>query len=117
MQWNRNEQARKQRELGCGFTLYGWDGDTLAWESTPAQADGGSTGRTVHYIFEPGSFVRVAQALRQQAIRLLAQPTYEGAYDIDQAPLWLHKPKALPLDALAWYHLGTPQQLPTTTAT
>ena len=77
----------------------------------------GIAGRTVHYIFEPGSFVRVAQALRQQAIRLLAQPTYEGAYDIDQAPLWLHKPKALPLDALAWYHLGTPQQLPTTTAT
>ena len=29
-QWNRNEQARKQRELGCGFTLLGWDGDTLA---------------------------------------------------------------------------------------
>ena len=113
-QWNHNEQARKQRELGCGFTLYGWDGDTLAWESTPAQADGGSTGRTVHYIFEPGSFVPVAQALRQQPIRLLAQPTYEGAYDIDEDPLWIHKPKAPPLDALAWYHcdhLGTPQEL------
>ena len=102
------------RELGCGFTLYGWDGDTLAWESTPAQADGGSTGRTVHYIFEPGSFVPVAQAIRQQPIRLLAQPTYEGAYDIDEDPLWTHKPKAQPLDALAWYHcdhLGTPQEL------
>ena len=35
--WNQNEQARKQRELGCGFTLFGWDGDTLAWESSPAQ--------------------------------------------------------------------------------
>lgn len=34
LQWNHNEQARKQRELGCGFALYGWDG---------------STGRTVHY--------------------------------------------------------------------
>ena len=45
-QWNRNEQARKQRELGCAFTLYGWDGDTLAWESNPARPDG-STGRTV----------------------------------------------------------------------
>ena len=50
-QWNRNEQARKQRELGCGFTLFGWDGDTLAWESSPAQADGAS-GKTVHYLYQ-----------------------------------------------------------------
>ena len=35
--WNQNERARKQRELGCGFTLFGWDGDTLARESSPAQ--------------------------------------------------------------------------------
>lgn len=48
-QWNHNEHARKQRELGCGFTLFGWDGDNLAWESSPAQADDG-TGRTVHYV-------------------------------------------------------------------
>ena len=56
----------------------------------------------------------MAQAIRQQPIRLLAQPTYEGDYDIDEDPLWIHKPKALPLDALAWYHcdhLGTPQEL------
>ncbi|KVV09241.1 hypothetical protein AP060_00704 [Pseudomonas sp. TAD18] len=46
--WNQNERARKQRELGCGFTLFGWDGDTLAWESSPAQGDG-AAGKTVHY--------------------------------------------------------------------
>ena len=112
-QWNRNEQARKQRELGCGFTLFGWDGDTLAWESSPAQADGAS-GKTVHYLYEPGTFVPVAQALRHQPMRLLAQPSYEGAYDIDQDPLWTHTPQALPIDVLAWYqcdHLGTPQEL------
>ncbi|NNA07159.1 RHS repeat protein, partial [Pseudomonas lundensis] len=112
-QWNRNEQARKQRELGCGFTLFGWDGDTLAWESSPAQADG-AAGRTVHYIFEPDGFVPVAQALRHQPMRLLAQPSYTGAYDIDQDPLWTHTPQALPIDVLAWYqcdHLGTPQEL------
>ncbi len=100
------------RELGCGFTLYGWDGDTLAWESSPARADGAV--RTVHYLFEPGSFVPVAQALHQQPIRLLAQPTYEGPYDIDQDPLWTHQPKAQPFEALAWYqcdHLGTPLEL------
>ena len=91
-QWNRNEQARKQRELGCGFTLFGWDGDTLAWESSPAQADGAS-GKTVHYLYEPGTFVPVAQALRHQPMRLLAQPSYTGAYDIDQDPLWTHTRK------------------------
>ena len=111
--WNQNEQARKQRELGCGFTLFGWDGDTLAWESSPAQADG-TAGKTVHYLYEPGTFVPVAQAMRHQPIRLLAQPNYEAAYDIDQDPLWTHTPQALPIDVLAWYqcdHLGTPQEL------
>ena len=24
--WNQNERARKQREMGCGFTLFGWPG-------------------------------------------------------------------------------------------
>ena len=41
----------------------------------------------MHYIFEPGSFVPVAQAIRQQPIRLLAQPTYEGDYDEGNPPL------------------------------
>ncbi|WP_347900828.1 RHS repeat-associated core domain-containing protein [Pseudomonas purpurea] len=112
-QWNRNEHARKQRELGCGFTLYGWDGDQLAWESSPAQHESG-TGRTVHYIFEPGSFVPVAQALRHQPIHLTGQPDYSGSYSLDDDPLWNHKPTVLPFEALAWYqcdHLGTPQEL------
>ncbi|MFJ4143422.1 RHS repeat-associated core domain-containing protein [Pseudomonas sp. NPDC089734] len=112
-QWNRNEYGRKQRELGCGFTLYGWDGDTLAWESSPAQHESG-TGRTVHYLYEPGSFIPVAQALRQSPILLLDLPDYSGPYDFDDDPLWHHKPEVQPFDALAWYqcdHLGTPQEL------
>ncbi|MBX8553940.1 RHS domain-containing protein, partial [Pseudomonas cichorii] len=102
-----------QRELGCGFTLYGWDGDTLAWESSPAQYES-DTGRTVHYLYEPGSFVPVAQALRQSPIKLLDQPDYSGPYQFDEDPLWHHTAKAQPFDALAWYqcdHLGTPQEL------
>ncbi|WP_287167649.1 hypothetical protein, partial [Pseudomonas sp.] len=31
---------KRQRELGCGYTLYGWDGDNLAWESSPPQDEG-----------------------------------------------------------------------------
>lgn len=112
-QWNHNEHARKQRELGCGFTLYGWDGDNLAWESSPAQLDGGA-GRTVHYVYGVGSFIPVAQAVRSQPIDLLGLPDYSGDYSLDEDPLWKHKPAAQPFDALAWYqcdHLGTPQEL------
>ena len=111
--WNRNEHARKQRELGCGFTLYGWDGDNLAFESSPSQSDG-EPGRTVHYVFEPGTFVPVAQAVRHAPIELIGLPDYSGEYSLDEDPVWNHKATALPFDALAWYqcdHLGTPQEL------
>jgi RHS repeat-associated protein len=111
--WNRNEHARKQRELGCGFTLYGWDGDNLAWESNPAQSEG-EPGRTVHYVFEPDTFVPIAQAVRHAPIDLIGLPDYSGEYSLDEDPVWNHKVTALPFDALAWYqcdHLGTPQEL------
>ncbi|AZE26034.1 RHS repeat-associated core domain-containing protein [Pseudomonas chlororaphis] len=112
-QWNHNEHARKQRDLGCGFTLFGWDGDNLAWESSPAQADG-DHGRTVHYLYEPGTFVPVAQAMRHQSINLSGQPDYSDDYRLADDPLWNHTPKAQPIDVLSWYqcdHLGTPQEL------
>jgi RHS repeat-associated protein len=111
--WNRNEHARKQRELGCGFTLYGWDGDNLAWESNPAQSEG-EPGRTVHYVFEPDTFVPIAQAVRHAPIDLIGLPDYSGEYSLDEDPVWNLKVTALPFDALAWYqcdHLGTPQEL------
>jgi RHS repeat-associated protein len=111
--WNRNEHARKQREYGCGFTMFGWDGDNLAWESSPAQLDG-DTGRTVHYVFEPGTFNPVVQALSHEPIRLVPQPIYGDVYTPDEDPLWNHAPVPQPFDAIAWYqsdHLGTPQAL------
>jgi hypothetical protein len=97
----------------CGFTLFGWDGDTLAWESSPP-LDEGDTGRTVHYLYEPGSFVPVAQALRNGPIRLHKQPDWsQREYDFDQDPLWHTEVKPQAFDAMAWYHchLGTPQEL------
>ncbi len=112
--WNELERAKRQRELNCGFTLFGWDGDTLAWESSPAQDEGG-TGRTVHYLYEPGSFVPVAQALRKAPIRLYKEPDWSNRpYDIDQDPLWQQAASPQPFDAIAWYqcdHLGTPMEL------
>ncbi len=111
--WNRAERVKRNRDLQCGFTLYGWDGDTLAWESKIADEDGFGA-RTTHYVYEPGSFVPVAQAVRGEAIELLDQPEYGDYYRKDEDPLWLPPPPAPPIDSLAWYqcdHLGTPQEL------
>lgn len=112
-QWNRSEHARAQREYHCGFTLYGWDGDNLAWESTPSQQDGG-VGRTVHYVYEPGSFVPLVQAIRHSPIDLPAVPDYAGDYSFDEDPLWSRELLASAFDTVLWYqcdHLGTPQEL------
>ncbi|KAB0650454.1 RHS repeat-associated core domain-containing protein, partial [Burkholderia diffusa] len=111
--WNRAERVKRNRELQCGFTLYGWDGDTLAWESKIADEDGFGA-RTTHYVYEPGSFVPVAQAVRDDAIELLDQPEYGDYYRQDEDPLWGAPPPAPPINSLAWYqcdHLGTPQEL------
>ncbi len=112
--WNQMQRAKRQRELGCGYTLYGWDGDNLAWESSPPQGEG-ETGRTVHYLYEPGSFVPVVQAQRNSPIRLLRQPDWsDREYDFDQDPLWHTEVKPQAFDAILWYqcdHLGTPMEL------
>ncbi|SIT16308.1 RHS repeat-associated core domain-containing protein [Achromobacter sp. MFA1 R4] len=102
----QEEQARANRAMGCSTTLYGWDGDTLAWE--------GHDDQTTHYLYEPGSFVPLAQAISRKPVLLHQQPVYSGAYDIDQDQLWTTSPDPDPVDAMAWYHcdhLGTPQEL------
>ncbi|WP_160474152.1 RHS repeat-associated core domain-containing protein [Cupriavidus sp. SW-Y-13] len=120
--YQRNEQARHNQRHGCAFTLYGWDGDQLAWECRQEPESGADThfrpisgaARTTHYLYEPGSFVPLAQAVRQGSIRLHRQPVYEGGYDIDEDPLWTYTIPPQPFDAMAWYqcdHLGTPQEL------
>ncbi|EHD1638550.1 RHS repeat protein [Salmonella enterica] len=111
--WNRTERTKLNRELQCAFTLYGWDGDTLSWESRIADEDGFGA-RTTHYVYEPGSFVPVAQAVREETIELLDQPEYGDYYRQDEDPLWSPPPPAPAIDSLAWYqndHLGTPQEL------
>ena len=110
--WNAQEHQRKARELGCNTYLYGWDGDNLAFESTRERD--GIAGRIVHYVYEPGSFVPVAQAVRHQGIQFLSEPKYESGYRFDQDPIWHDEPEPQPFDALAWYHcdaLGTPLEL------
>lgn len=105
-------------------TIFGWDGDTLAFESTDD--------RSVHYVHEAGSFVPLAQATRQRAVALQATADAaslkgpDGRYDIERDPLWNGESMASADGAhgsagsgfskqeIAYYqcdHLGTPQEL------
>ncbi len=105
-------------------TMYGWDGDTLAWESSVHHGHAAGE-RTVHYVYERDSFVPLVQATQSRALRLA--PTTDvkalmagndGKYDIALDPLWNgeYEPEAEPFDKdeIAFYqcdHLGTPQEL------
>jgi RHS repeat-associated protein len=109
-------------------TVFGWDGDTLAFESTQSTAgerEDEGLGASVHYIHEPGSFAPLVQVRRAQAIVLGRTPDVRalmaangGAYDIAQDPLWngelQPRPRAFAREQLAFYqcdHLGTPHEL------
>ncbi|MGC0155749.1 DUF6531 domain-containing protein, partial [Chromobacterium vaccinii] len=88
-------------------TLYGWDGDVLAFETGDEAA--------VHYLFEPESFVPLAQ-VHTDAIRGVKVPAWSqhNPYDPDKDPL--RRPLAEPNGPKAVYyyhtdHLGTPQAL------
>jgi len=105
-----------------GHTVYGWDGDVLAFESVVGSKTAKEPARTVHYLYEPGSFRPLLQARKQQAITLHATPDYaamvaeEGDYDVARDPLWTSEPVALPFakEEICYYqcdHLGTPQEL------
>jgi len=105
-------------------TMYGWDGDTLALESSVYRGYAAGE-RTVHYVYERDSFVPLVQAARSRALRLA--PTTDvralmagndGKYDISLDPLWNgeYEQEAEPFgkDEIAFYqcdHLGTPQEL------
>ena len=111
--WNENERIKRQQHYDCGYTLYGWDGDTLAWEHRPVR-HAGETGRIIHYLYEPGSFVPVVQAIRLGNMSLHKQPVYSDHYRLDEDPLWATQPEPEPFSELLWYqcdHLGTPQEL------
>jgi RHS repeat-associated protein len=105
-------------------TMYGWDGDTLALESSVYRGHAAGE-RTVHYVYERDSFVPLVQVTRRQALQLA--PTTDvktlmarndGKYDIALDPLWNGEveQEAEPFgkDEIAFYqcdHLGIPQEL------
>jgi len=87
--WRDAERRRLKQERGYGLTLYGWDGDTLAYETAWERRE------TTHYVYEPGSFTPLAQGKGATMLD-------EGAAEVSQ------------LAAIAYYHcdqIGTPQEL------
>jgi RHS repeat-associated protein len=106
-------------------TLFGWDGDTLAFES---QQVGGKEPRaqTVHYVHEAGSFVPLLQAVQPGLVRLMPTPDVQAlvaasgdGYHAELDPLWngeLDEEEATPFstEQVAFYQcdqIGTPQEL------
>ncbi|MCX2683930.1 RHS domain-containing protein [Pseudomonas sp. DCB_AW] len=107
--WNENARRALDEKLGCNLTLFIWDGDTLAFE----QRGRDGKGRTIHYVFEPGTFIPVAQDVMNHIEEMLHQPSYDFPYDVAQDPVWQRKPMPKPSHTFAWYHcnhLGTPME-------
>jgi len=110
--------------LATTRTIYCWDGDTLALESSVQQGHAGCE-RTVHYVYEHDSFVPLLQATQGRALRLA--PTTDvkalmlgnyGKYDIALDPLWNgeceQESEPFGEDEIVFYqcdHLGTPLEL------
>ncbi len=120
----RLKQIQLEQEGKLGLTLYGWQGENLAWESYVGvmQAHSSQVKKpyTLHYLYEPESFVPLVQLRYNSVFPLLERPDYDAliaeGYDIDKDPVWTHDVQQLrpALENIAYYHcdqLGTPQEL------
>ncbi|QTD89792.1 RHS repeat-associated core domain-containing protein [Burkholderia anthina] len=87
--WLDAERQRLKQAHGYGVTLYGWDGDTLAYETSWEKRE------TTHYVYEPGSFTPLVLAVGPAVLR-------EGVSGTPD------------LTSIAYYHcdqIGTPQEV------
>lgn len=97
---------RIAKEVNGERTVFGWDGDTLAYES-----DGE---RGTHYIYEPGTFVPLAQYVAEP-VEGIETPEWKSTdrYAPEDDPLQ-KVPERRGDAALFYYHcdqIGTPQLL------
>ena len=104
----RIQKCSKQHHTGDEHNIiYGWDGDTLAYESTK-QA-------TKHYIYEKDSFVPMLQAVYSSPIELQETPDWsDKPYSVHRDPLWKTTKQSKGFDDVWFYHcdhLGTPQEM------
>jgi RHS repeat-associated protein len=101
------------------FTLFGWDGDLMIWESSQ-NTDNPQKSYTKHYIYEPDSFVPLMQAGYHGFIQLIETPDYSEylnkPYSVYKDPIWSSdtRKNRVALEQTAFYHcdqVGTPQTL------
>ncbi|WGY68779.1 RHS repeat protein [Burkholderia cepacia] len=97
---------RIAKEVNGERTVFGWDGDTLAYES-----DGE---RGTHYLYEPGTFVPLAQYVAEP-VEGISTPEWKSTdrYVPEDDPLQ-KAPERRGGAALFYYHcdqIGTPQLL------
>jgi len=97
---------RIAKEVNGERTVFGWDGDTLAYES------GGERG--THYLYEPGTFVPLAQYVAGP-VEGIATPEWKSTdrYVPEEDPLQ-KVPERRGDAAVFYYHcdqIGTPQLL------
>jgi len=86
--WRDAERRRLKQAHGYGRTLYGWDGDLLAYETSLERQE------TVHYLYEPDSFAPLVLLQCPSALHSGGKPTS--------------------VKRRAYYHcdqIGTPQEL------
>jgi RHS repeat-associated protein len=88
-------------------TVFGWDGDTLAYEST----EQGST----HYVYEAGSFVPLAQFVTNEPVQGIETPVWKSTdrYLPEEDPLQ-RVAQASSQAHLFYYHcdhIGTPYMM------
>ncbi|UJA02039.1 RHS repeat-associated core domain-containing protein [Acinetobacter johnsonii] len=104
----RIQKRSKRHHTGDEHNIiYGWDGDTLAYESTEQT--------TKHYIYEKDSFVPMLQAVYSSPIELHQTPDWtDQQYSVYKDPLWKTTKQSKGFDDVWFYHcdhLGTPQEM------
>ncbi|WP_243901653.1 RHS repeat-associated core domain-containing protein [Acinetobacter bereziniae] len=104
----RIQKRSKHHHTGAEQNVfYGWDGDTVAFESTEDY--------TKHYIYEKGSFIPLVQAVYQSSIELHQTLDWtDKPYSIYRDPIWKTIKKSKGFDDVWFYHcdhLGTPLEM------
>ena len=98
----KNQEEKNRQKHNYGTTIFGWDGDNLAWEWRDTPQNPGAT----HFIYEPNSFVPLAQ-IQQKTMHL------HNTLDTNVAlELALFEPPES--ERICHYHcdhLGTPQEI------
>ncbi|WP_241026402.1 RHS repeat-associated core domain-containing protein [Burkholderia sp. Se-20378] len=97
---------RIAKEVNGERTVFGWDGDTLAYESNGE--------RGTHYIYEPGSFVPIAQYVAEP-VQGIATPMWQSTdrYVPEDDPLQKVPERRTEVKLFYYHcdHIGTPQFL------